>query len=166
MHAAGGLVIFLFIRRLSRHNIQALDQRGAGLQHEQIHLTQPHLHPRATHETGCAGHAEHERNFFSANQAFFHDRGCQLSDTALLHVAHGPVALHAVLEGVVGGVRRIKAADDAKQLGIFGFEGRRQSGGHTVARASNDLPLIDQISVTTQGRSAPCIAFHADTRMR
>jgi hypothetical protein len=64
------------------------------------------------------------------------------------------------------GVGRVKHRDDGEQVRILGFERRCQGGGFAVPGTGNDLPLVDQIGVTAQGRGAPGIAFDPYARVR
>src|SRR2546429_4126793 len=50
----------------------------------------------------------------------------------------------------VTGVQTCALPIYAEQLGILGLERRGQGGGLAVARAGNDLPLVDQVHVAAQ----------------
>ena len=124
----------------------------------------------AARQAGDAQHGEDQGQVIGAHQqaaahAFLDDGGRQLGDGVLLQVLERPEPLHAGLVAVVGAVGTVEAADDAEQLGILGLERRGQGGGLAVARAGNDLPLVDQVHVAAQRRGGPGIALDADACM-
>ena len=83
----------------------------------------------------------------------------------LIQVLQSPKALHGTLESVVGAVSRVKARDDGEKISVFGFEIGRKGCGFSVAHARDDLPLIDQVGIASQGRGAPCVTWNANARV-
>ena len=139
---------------------------GVQLQRQQVAAGQAHAHPRAARQAFGAQRAEHQRQRVGAHQAVLHHRGVEFVDLVLLQPAQRPEALDRVLEVVVGRIGRVEAGDDGEQRRVLGLEGRRQRRGAAVARAGDDLPLVDQVDVAAQRRAGPGVLRHAHAGMR
>ena len=121
---------------------------------------------RAARQVLRTQHRQHQRQIVCAHHVFAEHGAGHLGDGVLLQVFERPKTLHGALVTVVSKIRCVKRRDDRKQLGVFRFERRGQCGGLPVARAGDDLPLVDQVGIPAQRRGAPGVGLHPNARVR
>ena len=129
---------------------------GVHLERQQVDAGEAHAHARAARQALAAERAEHQRQRVGAHQAVLHHRGVELARRrCCCEPAQRPVALDRRAGSRCRRRRRHRSRDDREQRRVLRLERRGQRGGAAVARAGDDLPLVDQVDVAAQRRGRP-----------